>query len=149
MKTLHALIVAVAVTGCASHRSLNSTELTPRTELRVRFATPRALTFKSGEIAVLLLDDVVELRGQMILTSHDSVRVAAKKVRRRVGETQRFGVGTTTTFALGDARFDEVHENTAATMAVIALAALGVILLIAVATYEPPPPPPPPEPKPK
>lgn len=145
-----AMIVALAtLTGCVSYRSLSSAEVTPRTELRVRFAAPRALVFKSGDSAVLPLDEVTELHGLMISGAADSIKVAAKKAMTALGSVQRFGSGTTVTFALADTHIDEVRAHTGATIALVTALVFGVLLLIVVASYEEPPPPPPPEPKPK
>lgn len=149
MKTLLAVIVCIVLTGCVSHRIIGSTEATPRTELRIRFATPRALTFKSGDSAVLALDDVVELHGHVISPSRDSIKVAAKTAQSALAGSQRFGSGTTATFALADARIEEVRVHKAATIVLVTALVFGALLLFAVATYEEPPPPPPPEPKPK
>jgi hypothetical protein len=149
MKNPIILVAVVALSGCVSHRGVTSTEITPRTELSVRFAAPHALTFKSMSGDTLALDHVVELQGRMLTVNGDSITMIAVSADRGAAGVQRFGQGTMTRFALADVRMQEVQRHAGRTIALVVALALSVVLLIAIATYEEPPPPPPPEPKPK
>jgi hypothetical protein len=146
---LQVLVAWAAVTGCVSHHAVTSVEITPRTELSVSFATPQALTFSSVHGDTLAVDDVIELQGRMLKANADSITILATRADRAAGGVQRLGPGTTATFALADARMQEVRRHPGRTIAVVTVLVLSLALVIAVATYKEPPPPPPPEPKPK
>ena len=143
------LIGLIALTGCVSHRGVTSTEITPRTELSVRFVAPHPLTFRSPSGDTLALDHVIELQGRMLTVTADSITMIAVSADRGAAGVQRLGPGTMTRFALADVRMQEVRRHPGRTIALVAALALSLVLLIAVVTYEEPPPPPPPEPKPK
>ena len=149
MKTSHMLIALTALTGCVSHRGVSSAEITPRSELSVRFVAPHALTFRSRGGDTLALDDVIVLRGRMLAVNADSITMIAVSADRGEAGVQRLGQGTLTRFALADVRMQEIQRHHGRTLALVAALSLGLVLLIAIANYEEPPPPPPPEPKPK
>jgi hypothetical protein len=143
------LVALMALTGCVSHRGVTSAEITPRTELSVRFVAPHALTFRSTSGDTLALDHVIELHGRMLTVNADSITMIAVSADRGAAGVQRLGQGTLTRFALADVRMQEVQRHPGRTLALVTALALSLVLLIAIATYEEPPPPPPPEPKPK
>jgi hypothetical protein len=136
-----------ALTGCVSHLSITPAELAPRTELRVRFDSPHSMPIGAPGGDTLVVTDVVEMEGRIIAISDDSVRIAVGSAKRSSNERQRFGGGSTTMFALADARVDRIQRNNGRTATLVISLVLGAALLIAVATYEDPPPPPPPAPK--
>lgn len=149
MNKLHALIALAALSGCASYSRVASTDVSPRTELRVRFDSARALVFSATGGDTLAIDDVVELQGLLIAMKDDSIRLGVKSAGRGARGRQRFGPGTTTTFALSGAQLDRTVTHTGRTIFLVVSLVGGLALMIAMATYQDPPPPPPPEPKPK
>lgn len=149
LRALHCLLIPTVLSGCASHHRVTSAEITPRTEVRVRFDTPRSVTFTAPDAAELPVRDVTEIQGRMISGTSDSLRIAASSARLGGEVTQRFGAGTTTTIAVAGAHFERVQRHTGRTLALVGVLVFGAALLIAIVTYQEPPPPPPPEPKPK
>jgi hypothetical protein len=141
-----ALIALLTLTGCVSHRPVTTAEINPRTELHLQFATPRAITFTSTGGDVVTHEAVTQLQGRMVTLDADSITLRVTSAERGDG-WQQFGPGTSARFALTDVRLQEVQKRPGRTIALVTFAALGLILLIAIATYEEPPPPPPPEPK--
>ncbi|HET9454654.1 MAG TPA: hypothetical protein VFO66_10260 [Gemmatimonadaceae bacterium] len=148
-RPLRFLIVLTALSGCASHQRVSSAEVTPRTEVRVRFDTPRSVILAAPDAGELPLREVTEIHGRVISATADSLRMAVSSARLGGEVTQRLGAGTTTTIAVAGAHFERVQRHTGRTLALVGVLVLGAALLIAVATYQEPPPPPPPEPKPK
>lgn len=142
------LAVVVALTGCATVSPITSGDITPRTELLLRFASPHAITFKSPSGEALSYDDVTQIQGRMVALHADSITLGTTRAERGAG-WQQFGQGTTATFGIADVHIQEVQRHPGRTIALVTFLALGLVLLLAVATYEEPPPPPPPEPKPK
>lgn len=147
-RPLHLLIV-LTLSGCASHQRVSSADVTPRTEVRVRFDTPRSVILAAPDAGELPLREVTEIRGRVISATADSLRMAVSSARLGGDVTQRLGAGTTTTIAVAGAHFERVQRHTGRTIALVGVLVLGAALLIAIATYQEPPPPPPPEPKPK
>jgi hypothetical protein len=138
---LRVFICATALTACASYRDVTSAQIAPRTELSVRFFAPRPVTFMSADGIELAIDDVIELHGRMISRHADSIRIGAISARR-VGGVQRFGAGTTATFAPADVRMQQIRRHTGRTIALLAVLAIAVVVVVAAATVEPAPPPP-------
>ena len=142
------LLALAALSGCATRQAVTSADITPRTEVRVRFETARSLILTAAE-AELALGGVLELEGRMIGRTADSIKIGAASATLGSGGTQRFGAGTTTMIAVSGASFEKIERHTGRTIALFGILILGAAILIAAATYQEPPPPPPPEPKPK
>ena len=148
MKKLGLVVVLAALSGCASYTRVTTTEITPRTELRVRFAAPRDMSLTAPNGDTLTLHGVKELRGILISLKADSIRLGLTNAQLQEEGGQRFGVGTTTTFAVADAQMERVTNHPGRTVFFVITLVGGLALLIATVTYQDPPPPPPPEPKP-
>lgn len=143
--TLAVLGALMSVTGCVSYRNVTAAELTPRTELDVRFAAPRFLVFESAGGYSVAFDDVVRVQGRMIAITSDSMTIATTRANLSRARVQRFGAGTTTTFAVANAHIQELRYHKGRMLALVTVLALGFLLLIVATSdqsFSPSPPPP-------
>lgn len=149
LRAVHCFVILAAVAGCASHHRVASTQITPRTDLKIVFDSPRPVVLTAPDAEVMTLADVIQLDGRMITGTADSITIRVSSAKLAFEQTQRFGAGTTTTIGVSGARFDRVQHHVGRTILLIGALVIGAVILVAAATYEEPAPPPTPEPKPK
>ena len=149
MKRLSAVLALTALGACATYNRVLPPEVKPRTELRLQFPQPRTLTLHSLSGDTMYVGEVTEVQGTMISLTSDSLLLGVSSVQLRPAGRQRFGAGTTTMLAVGNAKVDAITANHGRTVLLVAALIGGLAILIATVTYQDPPPPPPPEPKPK
>jgi hypothetical protein len=128
---LMALISVTVSSACASYPVITPEVATPETELRLRFAVPRIVTFRTETGDTLVLGNVVEVRGRMMERRGDSIAIRATRAELSQGEAPRLGSGTTAAFALADLEMQEVDSHPGRT--ILLIAAVGFVVLVAVA----------------
>ena len=140
---LLALVGLAATAGCVGYSAVAPEAVTPRTELHLRFVTPRAVTFRTEAGDSLVIGNVIEVRGRLIERMRDSIAMRATHAETGGGEGRRLGPGATAVVALADVGMQRVDRHVGRTILLIAVIGLGLVVGIAAATYEEPPPPPP------
>lgn len=119
-------VIAFVLTGCYNYPTARTDQLTERSELRVRFATPIDLTSEQAPGDTVLLQGVRELRGRVVRVEHDSVWL----------RTTRSTGGVTVGFPADRASIGVKQPDTARTVLAVLGIASAVILLALALTFD-------------
>jgi hypothetical protein len=125
----HLMLVLVAMataSGCANRTIVTPGQVTPSSDLSLRFEPSRTVVLRTEEGETRALERVVELRGQLIESSGDSILIRTRSVEFADGRTQGFGVGATASIALAEVTMEEVEINGGKT----ALLVIGIGVLL-------------------
>lgn len=136
-------LAALTLPGCAAYRTVSGDAVYTDSQVRIRFAPPRALVVHGPNGDSMSVADVVEIRGRVIDRREGMLTLEATSARSMdARSSQKFGSGAVVRVPLQEVELREVRAGR--TLLLVA-GLLGVVLVVAAATAEDPPPPPPKE----
>lgn len=129
----------LAFVGCATYRIVPGDAIALRSDLRVRFTSPRTLVVHSPRGDSLRIENVTELRGRVVEHFGDMITIEASRVRVSYSRTQRrLASGAVVTIPV---QLVEVHENRPVRTLFLLLGVVSLVgILIAAAAPDPAPP---------